>query len=202
MTRALLIIDVQPDFCEGGALPVAGGNLVAAAIAGDVAARRESYSAIITTQDWHIDPGEHFSSAPDYVNSWPVHCVAGSPGARLHPQLATLAPDACFAKGRFAAAYSGFEARAMNSDAELDAEILADESGLLLGDWLRARGITAVDVVGLAADHCVRATALDAVAQGFATTVLAPLTAAVSPERVPQINQELRDAGVLVLSVS
>lgn len=196
MTRALLIIDVQPDFCEGGALAVAGGNLVAAGIAADVAERRGSYSAVITTQDWHIDPGAHFSETPDYVDSWPVHCVAGTPGAALHPQIAALDADAHFAKGRFAAAYSGFEARLL--DPEADA---ADESGVLLGDWLAAREITHVDVVGLAADHCVRATALDAAKAGFTTTVLSPFTAAVKPENMGAVNDELRAASVTVLTL-
>ena len=196
MNRALLIIDVQPDFCEGGALAVAGGNLVAAGIAGDVRSRRASYAAIATTQDWHIDPGAHFSQEPDFIDSWPVHCVAGSDGAALHPQIAGLQIDAHFAKGRFAAAYSGFEARRLDPAADP-----ADESGALLGDWLTERGITAVDVVGLAADHCVRATALDAAAAGFATTVLAPLTAAVSPENMPAVNDQLRAAGGTVLTL-
>src|SRR5699024_4080011 len=151
--------------------------------------RRESYAAIATTQDWHIDPGTHFSQTPDFVDSWPVHCVAGTAGAALHPQVAGLDVDAHFAKGRFAAAYSGFEARRIDPAADL-----ADESGALLGDWLKRRGIEAVDVVGLAADHCVRATALDAAAAGFATTVLAPLTAAVSPQNMPAVNEQLRAA--------
>ncbi|WP_313812156.1 isochorismatase family protein [Glutamicibacter sp.] len=196
MTRALLIIDVQPDFCEGGALAVAGGNTVAAGIAADVAERREAYQAVVTTQDWHIEPGAHFSATPDYVDSWPVHCVAGTAGAALHPQLAGLNVDAHFAKGRFAAAYSGFEARLLDPAADA-----ADESGALLGDWLKGRGITAVDVVGLAADHCVRATALDAAAQGFATTVISPFTAAVTPQNMPAVNDELRAAGVTVLTL-
>lgn len=196
MTRALLIIDLQPDFCEGGALAVAGGNAVAAAIASDVAERRESYAAVITTQDWHIEPGDHFSQSPDFVDSWPVHCVAGTQGAALHPSIQDTAIDAHFAKGRFAAAYSGFEARELVADAPL-----ADESGTLLAPWLREAGITTVDIVGLAADHCVRATALDAVAEGFEATVISPLTAAVSPQNLPAVHEELRTAGVTVLSL-
>ncbi|WP_431711729.1 isochorismatase family protein [Glutamicibacter uratoxydans] len=196
MTRALLIVDVQPDFCEGGPLGVAGGNAVATAIAADLNARRESYSAVITTQDWHIDPGNHFSQNPDFVDSWPVHCVAGTPGAALHPQIAPLRVDAHFAKGRFTAAYSGFEARELDPAASLE-----DESGLLLDEWLTARAITTVDVVGIATDHCVRATALDAAAAGYSTTVLTPLTAAVAPENLPAVYQELRDAGVTVLTL-
>ena len=196
MSRALLIIDVQPDFCEGGALAVTGGNAVATAIAADIAERRDAYSAIVTTQDWHIEPGNHFSETPDFIDSWPVHCVAGTSGAALHPQLAEVPLDAHFAKGRFTAAYSGFEARVLDPSADQ-----ADESGELLGPWLKAKGITSVDVVGLAADHCVKATAIDAVFNGFATTVLAPLTVAVSPENVPAVYAELRDAGATVLTL-
>ena len=196
MSRALLIIDVQPDFCEGGALAVAGGNAVASAIAADAAERRDAYAAIATTQDWHIDPGPHFSEQPDFIDSWPVHCVAGTEGAALHPQVARIDVDAHFAKGRFAAAYSGFEARELDPAAPLE-----DESGPLLKDWLTAREITAVDVVGIATDHCVRATALDAAKAGFATTVITPLTAAVSPENLPSLYSELRESGVTVLTL-
>jgi len=166
MSRALLIIDVQPDFCEGGPLGVKGGNAVASAIAADVAERRDSYTAIATTQDWHIDPGRHFSKNPNYVDTWPVHCVAGTPGAALHPQIADLEVDGHFAKGRYSDGYSGF-----------------------------------VDVVGIATDHCVRATALDAAKAGFATTVITPLTAAVSPENLPSLYSELRESGVTVLTL-
>ena len=196
--RALVIVDVQNDFCEGGSLAVAGGSLVATAIAEDLLARRASYSAVVATQDWHMDPGDHFSETPDYVVSWPVHCVADTDGAALHPNLAPAVHliDAAFRKGRYAAAYSGFEGRLAVAGAGV-----GDESGPLLGDWLRERGITAVDVVGIATDYCVRATALDARDQGLATTVIAPLTAAVHPENTPAVLQELRDAEVTVLSL-
>jgi len=195
MSRALLIIDLQPDFCEGGALAVAGGNAVAEAIVQWVTSRRGNYSAVITTQDWHIAPGDHFSDHSDFIDSWPVHCVAGTHGATLHPLIAELECDAHFAKGRFAAAYSGFEARELNTTADL-----GDESGLLLASWLRSHHIDSVDVVGLAADHCVRATALDAVSEGFGTTVITELTAAVSIENVPALHDELRAAGVSLVS--
>lgn len=194
MTRALLIVDVQPDFCEAGALGVSGGNAVAAAIATRLATAAGDYSAIITTQDWHIDPGAHFSDNPNFVDSWPVHCVAGTSGAALHQDIAALAVDARFAKGRFTAAYSGFEARQLVPHAAIE-----DESGPLLEQWLRERGITAVDIVGIATDHCVKATALDAVAAGFRTTVHAELTAAVSPHNLPTVFEQLRTAGVTVL---
>lgn len=197
-TRALVIVDVQNDFCEGGSLAVAGGAAVATAIAELVAARHGSYGALVATQDWHIDPGSHFSAAPDYVDSWPVHCVADTPGAGLHPHLApaTAHLHAAFRKGRFAAAYSGFEGRLA-----LEGAAVEDESGPLLGDWLRERGITSLDVAGIATDHCVRATALDARAQGFETTVIAPLTAAVHPQDNDAVFEQLRAAGVTVLTL-
>jgi nicotinamidase/pyrazinamidase len=197
-TRALIIVDVQNDFCEGGSLAVAGGAAVATAIAELVAARHESYAVLVATQDWHIDPGSHFSEAPDYVDSWPVHCVAETAGAALHPNLApaTSHLDAAFRKGRFAAAYSGFEGRMA-----LEGAAVEDESGPLLGDWLRERGITSLDVAGIATDHCVRATALDARTQGFETTVIAPLTAAVHPQNNDAVFEQLRAAGVTVLTL-
>lgn len=196
--RALVIVDVQNDFCEGGSLAVAGGAAVATAIAADVLARRDSYTVVVVTQDWHLEPGSHFSSEPDYVDSWPVHCVAGSAGAALHPNLspAVHLVDAAFRKGRFAAAYSGFEGHL-----SLESASDADESGPLLGGWLRKHGIGAVDVAGIATDHCVRATALDARAQGFDTTVISPLTAAVDPGNNAAVFDELRAAGVTVLSL-
>src|SRR5665811_923807 len=156
--RALLVVDVQPTFCEGGALPVAGGNAVARAIADHAAAHRDDYALVVTTQDWHIDPGAHFSVAPDFVDTWPPHGVAGTAEAELHPALADLHPDASVRKGAYAAAYSGFEG--------------TDPRGRTLETVLREAGIAAVDVVGIAESHCVKATALDAHALGLATRVL------------------------------
>ena len=118
------------------------------------------------TKDWHIDPGAHFSDHPDFVESWPAHCVVGTGGADFHPELDTERIEAVFHKGEHAAAYSGFEGHTA--------------SGESLAEWLRERGVTEVEVVGIATDHCVRATALDAVAEGFATTVLLELTAGVA----------------------
>ena len=180
MSRALIVVDVQNDFCEGGSLAVAGGAAVAGAISG-LLGGDHGYDHVVATRDHHIDPGTHFSATPDYVDSWPVHCVAGTPGAELHPALAGTGFDAVFDKGEYAAAYSGFEGSA---------------NGTQLADWLVDRKVTAVDVCGIATDHCVRATALDAVRDGFATTVLLDLTAAVSPERVPDLIVEFTAAGV------
>ncbi len=181
--RALLVVDVQPTFCEGGALPVAGGNVVAQAIAEYAAAHRERYALVVTTQDWHIDPGRHFATPPeepDYVDTWPPHGVAGTAEAELHPALAGLAPDASVRKGQYAAAYSGFE----GTDAE----------GRTLAQLLD--GVDAVDVVGLAESHCVKETALDAVRAGMSVRVLSDLTAPVTPEQGELARAQLREAGV------
>ena len=165
--RALIVVDVQPTFCEGGALAVAGGNAVAERIATHLSSHRGDYDLVVTTQDWHIDPGEHFSSEPDFIDTWPVHGVADSAEAQLHPALSGLDADAAVKKGQYAAAYSGFEG--------------VDEDGRTLADILGAAGIEAVDVVGLAESHCVKDTALDAVRQGYRVRVLTDLTEPVSP---------------------
>src|SRR4029453_19224033 len=161
MTRALIVVDVQNDFCEGGSLAVAGGADVAAS----VNALMASYDHVVATKDYHIDPGAHFGDPPDFVDSWPVHCVVGTAGSDFHPALVTDGVEAVFTKGEHAAAYSGLEG-------------FSGSEGL--ASWLRARGVTDVDVVGIATDHCVRATALDAAREGFATTVLLDLTAGVA----------------------
>ncbi|MFT3875469.1 MAG: isochorismatase family protein [Propioniciclava sp.] len=184
MTRALIIVDVQNDFCEGGSLAVTGGVAVAASVAG-LLAGEHGYDVVVATRDHHIDPGAHFSDTPDYVDSWPPHCVAGTPGADVRPELAGVRFDAVFDKGEYEAAYSGFEGR----DHALDVG---------LADYLRGRGVTGVDVCGIATDYCVRATALDAAASGFATTVLTTLTAAVAPASVDAVCAEWADAGITV----
>jgi nicotinamidase/pyrazinamidase len=182
MTRALLVVDVQPTFCEGGALPVEGGNAVAGAIARYAAEHRGDYDLVVTTQDWHVDPGAHFSDRPDFVDTWPPHGVAGTAEAELHPALADLMPDASVKKGAYAAAYSGFEG--------------VDEQGRDLAEILHAAEVTDVDVVGIAESHCVRATALDAHAAGLRTRVLTDLTVPVSPELGAAARDELAAAGV------
>jgi len=183
MTVALLVVDVQNDFCEGGSLAVTGGASVAARI-GSLLGRedRGGYPVVVATRDHHIDPGDHFSREPDFVDSWPPHCVVGTEGAEFHPALAPRPFDAVFHKGEHEAAYSGFEG------STLDDEPLAD--------WLRERGVDEVEVCGLAADYCVRATALDAAAAGFRTHVLLDLTAAVAPDRFGATLEALDAAGV------
>jgi len=185
--RALIVVDVQPTFCEGGALAVAGGNDVARAIAEYAAEHRDEYDLVVTTQDWHIDPGAHFSDTPDFVDTWPPHGVAGTAEAELHPALAELGPDASVKKGAYAAAYSGFEG--------------VDAEGRPLAAILEGADIGAVDVVGIAESHCVKATALDALELGLATRVLTDLTVPVTPELGAAARDELRAAGVeLVVS--
>lgn len=90
MGKALIIVDVQPTFCEGGELGVEGGNAVAERIAKYVESHRGEYAYIATTQDWHIEPGTHWSDNPDYVDTWPVHGKAGTANAELHPAIAAL----------------------------------------------------------------------------------------------------------------
>ena len=187
--RALIVVDVQNDFCEGGSLPVEGG----ARVAGDISAllhrwsqRGEDapdYAHAVATQDHHVDPGAHWSAQPDFVESWPVHCRVGTEGVRFHPDLDPGPLDAVFRKGEHEAAYSGFEGAA---------------DGVPLADWLRERGVTEVDVCGLATDHCVRATALDAVAEGFSTRVLGGLCAGVAPETTEAALAQMREAGVTI----
>jgi nicotinamidase/pyrazinamidase len=186
VARALVVVDVQNDFCEGGSLAVAGGSQVAADITSYMAESAAGYDAIVATRDWHVDPGPHFSDEPDYVDTWPAHCVAGTPGAGFHPDLDTDRLDEVFSKGRFSAAYSGFE-----GEAEAD--------GVGLDDWLRARGITAIDVVGLATDHCDRATVLDGVRLGYEVTLLEDLCAGVAPDTTEAALAEMAEAGVAIL---
>jgi nicotinamidase/pyrazinamidase len=180
--RALVIVDVQNDFCEGGSLPVAGGAAVARAISAFLASAGSGYLHVVATQDHHIDPGGHFSAEPDFAGTWPPHCVAGTPGADFHPGLDTSGLEQVFRKGELTAAYSGFEGTATDGES--------------LGSWLRARGITGIDVAGLAADYCVRATAADAVRAGFATRVLLGLTAGISAATTQAALGELHSIGV------
>jgi nicotinamidase/pyrazinamidase len=182
--RALIIVDVQNDFTEGGSLAVTGGAAVARAITEHVHAHRDDYVAVVGTRDWHVDPGSHFAEQPDYVDTWPAHCVVGTPGADSHPAVDTSHVDAWFTKGEHAAAYSGFEGA-------------TDAGGerVGLGAWLAGHRVEAVDVVGIATDHCVRATALDAVAEGYSTRVLLDLTAGVAPATTERALEQLRDAG-------
>ncbi|MEV1285572.1 isochorismatase family protein [Micromonospora sp. NPDC049679] len=185
MTRGLIIVDVQNDFCEGGSLAVAGGAGVAAEVSRLLRTGDRRWDHVVATKDYHVDPGAHFGNPPDFRDSWPAHCVVGTGGADFHPELETDRIEAVFHKGAHAAAYSGFEGHT--------------EGGVGLAEWLRRHDVDAVDVVGIATDHCVRATALDAAREGFATTVLLELTAAVAhPTTIVALDQ-LRAAGVTLV---
>jgi nicotinamidase/pyrazinamidase len=196
MSRALIIVDVQNDFCEGGALPVDGGADLAAEITEYVDAHHGQFDHIVATQDWHIDPGAHFSAEPDFLDSWPRHCVAGTSGAELHPDLDTEYIQAVFRKGQYTAAYSGFEGLLAPDDAvptgerkpadsgvAVDAGAFGDgEDAIGLDDWLQSHDVEDVVVVGIATDHCVKATALDGVQAGYSVTVLRALTVGVADD--------------------
>jgi nicotinamidase/pyrazinamidase len=191
--RALVVVDVQRDFCEGGSLAVAGGAAVASAITEYMASPAAGqYTCIIATRDHHIDPGAHFAAEPDYVDTWPPHCVAETPGAGFHPALDTGRFEEVFDKGERAAAYSGFEGGSVG----FTGDAVPAARGRSLADWLRERGITEVDVAGIATDHCVKATALDAVRLGFATRVLIDLTAGVTADTTAEAVVAMGSSGV------
>lgn len=205
MSRALIIVDVQNDFCEGGSLAVAGGAAVAGAISDYVDAHHAAFDHVVVTQDWHIDPGSHFSETPDFKDSWPPHCVAGTRGAELHRDLDTEYIEAYFRKGQYAAAYSGFEGLLAPEDAVPTGErqpgtadpgrFAPDEDAIGLDDWLQSHDVEDVVVVGIATDYCVRATALDAVQAGYSVTVIRSLTAGIA-EDLEETVAELELGGV------
>ncbi|WP_156760850.1 isochorismatase family protein [Microbacterium karelineae] len=192
MGRALLIVDVQNDFTEDGALAVAGGDAVAIGVTRLLEARAREYDAIIASRDWHDadgDNGGHFSEDPDFIDTWPVHCVAGTPGAEYDPWFDPAAVTHHVKKGQGVPAYSMFEGA--TDDGETVAEILAE------------RGVDGVDVVGLATDHCVLASSRDALAAGLRVRILTDLVAGVAPdtsyaalERLVAGGAELGSAGV------
>jgi nicotinamidase/pyrazinamidase len=187
----LLVVDVQNDFCEGGSLAVEGGAATALRISELLHREQESpraeraYVAVVATRDHHIDPGSHFSADPDFVDSWPRHCVVGTEGAAFHPNLDPQPFDAVFLKGEHQAAYSGFEGKAAD--------------GTSLAQWLRDHGVSDVDICGLATDYCVLETALDALHEGFGARVLTGLVAGVAPATSAAALTQMREAGVTMI---
>jgi nicotinamidase/pyrazinamidase len=190
MARALLVVDVQPTFCEGGELPVTGANDVAFRIAEYLLDRREDYGMTITSQDWHLDAGGHFSADPDFVDTWPPHGLAGTSNAELHPALrAALGPsgaDVTVKKGMRAAAYSAFDG--------------VDPTGRGLAQILLDAGVDQVDVCGIAESHCVRASCLDALAMGLWVRLLGDLTVPVTPESGTEARRAITSAGGRITS--
>ena len=190
MTKALLVIDVQNDFCEGGALACEGGSAVAAKISSFIADHKGSYDFVIASRDWHtpndLNDG-HFPPAgiePDYVKTWPLHCIAGTRGAEYHSNLDTGLIDVHIKKGQSANGYSIFDG--------------VTEDGSTFDNFLESYSITEVDVVGIATDYCVRASALDSVKRGLKVRVISSLTAGVSPESIEKSIDEMVDAGIAV----
>jgi nicotinamidase/pyrazinamidase len=186
MAKALLIVDVQPTFCEGGELPVAGGNTVAGRVAALLGSPLNDYDVVATSQDWHIDPAEHFSDNPDWVDTWPPHGLADTDNAAIHPVVAAALagleqPAVAVKKGQYAAAYSAFEG--------------VDEAGSTLEQILRARGVDELDVCGIAESHCVRSTSLDALRLGFRVNLLTELTVPVTEEQGAAARSEIEAAG-------
>jgi nicotinamidase/pyrazinamidase len=190
MARALIVVDVQNDFCEGGSLAVSGGADTAFRIGRVLHAWQEAdpadraYDVVVASQDHHISPGGHFAEHPDFEDSWPAHCVVGTDGAAFHPNLDPQPFDAIFKKGEYAAAYSAFEGKS--------------EHGVPLIDWLRSHDVASVAICGLATDYCVRSTALDAIEGGFETTVLADLVAGVAPTTSAAALDEILAAGATI----
>ncbi|TMK89216.1 MAG: isochorismatase family protein [Actinobacteria bacterium] len=182
VTRALVIVDLQNDFCEGGSLGVDGGAQVARRVSDHVADHGDEYDLIVASRDYHVEPGGHFSDAPDFRDSWPVHCVVGTNGAAFHPDFEVDRVDDVFSKGAYSAAYSAFEA--------------VDDDGRTLEQVLRERGVEAVDLVGLATDYCVRSTTLDAVRAGFTARVLTDMAAGVNQDTTAAALDEMAAAGV------
>ncbi|WP_309131423.1 isochorismatase family protein [Brevibacterium sp.] len=188
MVKALLIVDVQNDFTEGGALAVSGGDDVAAEITRFLAGAAESYDAVIASRDWHDadnDNGGHFSDAPDFIDTWPPHCVAGTAGAEYDPLLDTAAVTHHVRKGQGVPAYSAFEGMT--------------DTGQRLGEVLDDLGIAEVDVVGIATDHCVRASVLDALATGRAVRVLRELVAGVGVESSERALTQMKVSGATIV---
>jgi nicotinate phosphoribosyltransferase len=186
--RALIIVDVQNDFCEGGSLAVQGGAAVAKGVA-DYLGVQTSAGVIVATLDAHVDPGAHFSETPDFVDTWPKHCVVGTEGGQPHPNVmpALGQIEMWFAKGAHEAAYSGFEGRSTTS-------------GESLNDYLKRRRITSVDIVGIATDYCVAATVRGALAHGYSVRILSDLVAAVDPIGGARTLKEFAAIGVEILT--
>ena len=193
--RCLVVVDVQRDFCDDqpdASLGVPFGGEVAGLIGDYLTTSIDDYDLLVLTGDWHVDPGPHFSEMPDYVDTWPPHCVAGTVGSAWHPRLdealdeiAGRVPTVVIRKGMHEAAYSGFEGFEHSHSESLDAV-------------LRAAGIQSVDIVGIATDHCVVATAVDALGNGYTTRVMGGLTAAVDETRGLESLASLAAQGAIV----
>lgn len=190
MTKALLIIDVQNDFCEGGSLAVVGGAAVAQKISDYLHAHPSDYDLVVASRDWHDgdkNNGGHFANAgqePDMVNSWPVHCVSNTHGAEYHPNLDTSLIEVHVEKGMGKPSYSAFEG--VTREGKSIAQVLADA------------GVDELDVVGIATDYCVLASALDARGEGLRVNVLTEMCAGIDAETTAAAEVQMVAAGCQV----
>lgn len=201
MSKALIIVDAQNDFVEGGTLAVDGGQKTMRELADYLRGNHEEYDLIVTTQDWHIDPKGHFAETPDFIDTWPVHCVAETEGSELFAPVAQALGELMLNKGvivervfkgEYEAAYSGFEGRTGNKSMRPNA---------LLAELLDFYDVSEVDVTGLATDYCVKATAVDAVKEGFETTVLEEYCAGIHADAVTELIADgFRKEGVKVVA--
>lgn len=189
MARALLIVDVQNDFTEGGALGVDGGDAVASNISTYLEAHSDDYDHVVASRDWHDGSnsnGGHFATdaPPDFVDTWPVHCVSGTEGADYDDHLDTSSVDVHVRKGQGKPAYSMFEGTV--------------DDGRSFPAVVEELRITEVDVVGIATDYCVLQTALDALDAGLIVTVFEDLVAGVAPESSDEALTTLSGAGASI----
>ena len=192
MTKALLIVDVQNDFCEGGSLAVAGGAAVAEKISNYLKANPSKYDLVIASRDWHDagnDNGGHFAAegeAPDFVNTWPAHCVSGTNGADYHPNLDAALIQVHVEKGMGKPSYSAFEG--------------VTRDGRSIADVLSHAGVDQLDVVGIATDYCVLASSLDARKSGLSVQVLTEMCAGITPESTAAAIDQMSAAGCQVVA--
>jgi nicotinamidase/pyrazinamidase len=185
MRNALLVVDVQIDFVEGGSLGVKGGMQTAAMIARHVRHFKNEYQFVVASRDYHESAPDHISATPDFVNTWPPHCMVGTPGAAFVPTIQNLVREKLIqtvvTKGRNAAAYSAFDG--------------VDARGHPLLEVLKENRVDHIDVCGIATDYCVRASALDARKNEFQVRVLVNLCAAVNEATGVQALEEMKAAG-------
>ncbi|WP_134741573.1 isochorismatase family protein [Nocardioides sp. 503] len=190
--RALIVVDVQHDFVEGGSLGVTGGHDVAARISEHLAAHAADYATVVASRDWHephSDNGGHFAAEgeePDYVATWPRHCVSDGPGSDYAPELVLDLVSHHVRKGQGAPAYSAFEG--------------VDDEGRPLAELLASYGVTDVDVVGIATDYCVLQTVLDARRRDLGVRLLEGLHAGVAPASSEAAVASMRESGVEVVA--
>lgn len=203
--EALLIVDMQRDFCDGGILACPGAN----ALAAKIAILSSHYDTVIASQDYHIDPGDHFSSAPDWVDSWPPHCQVHTTGVELHPDIAAITPKTVFCKGMYSAAYSAFEGVMCENMVHSSSGYTPTErpsqslprhflTSVKLAAWLAYHNISHISVCGIALDFCVRHTCLDAVRYGVKTRLLHHYVASFRPENEHAVLSQLQDYGVII----